>query len=149
MPIVTFYLVDELYSDGMIAGLLSDASQFYAQTLYPDVSPPPIERVRAFVSSVKPQHWMTGGKLVSGGGLQAPYFTCLALAGRPKDQMEALLSGMTDVIVRHLNCERGAVRGQIIVIDPDHWAIGGQLASAVRSGEIAARAPATKPQAGS
>lgn len=140
MPIVTFHLVEGQHSDAAIGQLLVEASHFYCDTLYAGVVPRPIERVRAFVNFVKPQHWATGGQLVSAGSGCAPYFTCLALAGRPAAQLQDLLAGFTDLLERHLDCDRSAIRGQLISIDPEHWCIGGKPASQIRAGEFAIRA---------
>jgi phenylpyruvate tautomerase PptA (4-oxalocrotonate tautomerase family) len=140
MPIVQFYLVDGQHSDESIGALLVDATYFYVDTLYPDLDPKPIERVRAFVSPVPPQQWATAGQLASDGGALAPYFTCLALAGRPVEQLQDLLAGFTDLVERHLACDRKAIRGQIISIDPAHWSIGGRPASDLRQNEVGLRA---------
>lgn len=140
MPIVNFYLVEGQHSDETIGSLLVEASHFYCDTLYREASPRPIERVRAFVTSVKPQHWATAGQLVSEGAPGAPYFTCLALSGRPVEQLQDLLEGFTDLVEKHLGCARQAVRGQVISIDPAHWSIGGKPASDVRGNEAKLRA---------
>lgn len=142
MPIVHFHLVEGRHDDAAIGALLVEASHFYVDTLYPDENPRPIERARAFASFVGPDHWATAGTLIAEGGADAPYFTCLVLAGRAPEQLARLLEGFTDLVVRHLGCERGAVRGQVIPIDPAHWSIGGRVASQVRSDEIARRAAA-------
>ncbi len=140
MPIVNFYLVEGSYTDDAIGKLLVESSQFYCDTLYTDVNPRPIERVRAFATFVKPQHWATGGRLVSGGASGAPYFTCLALTGRPVEQLQTLMAGFTDLVEKHLRCDRSAIRGQVIPIDPAHWSIAGKPASEVRSNEARLRA---------
>lgn len=140
MPIVEFHLVDGQYDDAGIATLLREASLFYAQTLYADVTPLPLARVRAFVSLVRPQHWATAGVPVAAGGTAAPYFKFLVLSGRPVAQIHALLAGFTSLIARHLDCDPALVRGQAIEISPDHWSIGGTPASHARATEIAARA---------
>lgn len=137
MPIVTFHLVEQRHDDATIARLLIDASHLYSEILSS-----PMERVRAFVSFSAPQHWAVAGKLVADGQDEAPYFTCLALAGRPVEQHHALLRGFTDLVVQHLGCRRDLVRGQVIPIDPDNWAIGGEPASFMRAAEVAARAAA-------
>src|SRR3546814_6884777 len=79
MPIVQFHLVEGRQTDASIGGLLEEATRFYAETLYPTVSPLPLDRVRAFVTLHRPQHWATAGVLAANGGADAPYFTCLAL----------------------------------------------------------------------
>lgn len=148
MPIVTFHLVEDAYEQSAVGRLLVEASEFYIDTLYPGVSPRPIERARAFVTFARPQFWATAGKLVSDGGASAPFFTCLALAGRPADQLAQLLSGFTDLVERHLCCDRALIRGQVIEIDPAHWSIGGTVASTVRSGEAQLRAAGLNANAG-
>src|SRR3546814_20272899 len=79
--------------------------------------------------------WATAGVLAANGGDDAPYFTCLALAGRPEEQLHNLLRGFTDLVEKYCGCERGRVRGQGISIEPKDWSIGGEPASAVRTGE--------------
>ena len=140
MPIVNFYLVEGQHSDDAIGCLLVEASHFYCDTLYAEANPRPIERVRALVTLVKPQHWATGGHLVSQGAPDAPYFTCLALSGRPVEQLQNLLEGFTDLVEKHLGCGRQAIRGQVLSIDPAHWSIGGKPASDVRGVEAKLRA---------
>lgn len=139
MPIVQFYLVEGAYEDAQIRSLLTESSTAYADIFYPELEPKPIERIRAFVTFIKPQYWATGGVLINEGGKAAPYFTCLALTGRPIEQLNTLLKTVTDLVVRHLRCDAAVVRGQVINIDPDHWSIGGQSASSVRSREIGER----------
>ncbi|MFM6854084.1 MAG: 4-oxalocrotonate tautomerase [Sphingopyxis sp.] len=140
MPIVNFHLIDGRHDDAAIGRLLVAASHFYVETLYPGQNPPPLDRVRAFVTPVVPGHWATAGVLASDGGADAPYFTCLTLAGRPVEQLHRLISGFTDLLVAHLACARASVRGQVLPIDPAHWGIGGAPASAVRQDEAALRA---------
>lgn len=143
MPIVQFHLVEGRQTDEAIGALLQDASRFYAETLYPQISPLPLDRVRAFVTLHRPQHWATAGITAAEGGADAPYFTCLALDGRPVEQLHQLLAGFTDLVERHCHCERAQVRGQVISIAPEHWSIGGVPASTVRAGEAASRAKGT------
>lgn len=140
MPIVQFHLVADHYPDSAIAALLEEASTFYVDTLYPTLDPRPIERVRAFVSPVPAEHFATGGRLVSLGGTAAPYFTCLSLEGRPVEQLQALLAGFTDLIERHLRCDRATIRGTVVEIAPAFWSIGGVPASQARDTEKALRA---------
>ena len=65
------------------------------------------------------------------------------LEGRPAEQRRRLLGAFTDIIVDTLRVDRRAVRGRIIQVSPDDWAIGGVPASSVRGAEIAARAGAS------
>ncbi|MBS7668976.1 tautomerase family protein [Croceicoccus gelatinilyticus] len=140
MPVVQFNLVKDRYPREAIHALLDDVSEFYAATLYPDAEKPPVERVRAFVNQVEPDLWATGGRLVSEGGQDSPYFVCLVMTGRTIEQHHALIEGFTARIVRHLGCPQDVVRGQVVPIEPDNWGIAGVPASVVRRAEIEARA---------
>lgn len=140
MPIMVLHLPKQACSQNAIAKLLGDASNVYCDALYPGVEPRPIDRVRILVLDVDDGCWATGGKLVSNGGVVAPYFTLLTLAGRPREQIDTLMNVMTDLIVQHLGCERGAVRGRVDELDPANWYIGGQPASSVRALEASRRA---------
>src|SRR3546814_15306929 len=99
------------------------------------MEPRPIGRARAFATMHAEARWATGGQPAIDGGTDAPYFTCLTLAGRPSDQHEHLLEGMTALIVKHLKVDRLVVRGRIIPVDPAHWAIGGRDRKSVVSGK--------------
>lgn len=139
MPVAQLYLVTSAYSEQAIADLLTEASSFYASALYPEMAAPPIERVRIFATAVDPAHWATGGVSVKQGGTPAPYFTCIAMKGRPAEQLDAMMAGFTDLIVRHLGCDIAMIRGRLIEIEPEHWFISGVSASQARAAEIAAR----------
>ncbi|MBT0670119.1 4-oxalocrotonate tautomerase [Novosphingobium profundi] len=140
MPVVQFHLVRDRYPKEAIHALLDDVTEFYAGTLYPEAERPPVERVRAFVNLVEPDMWATGGRLVSEGGPDSPYFTCLVLTGRSIEQHHALIEGFTGRIVKHLGCEKDRVRGQVVPIEPDNWGIAGVPAAVARRAEIEARA---------
>lgn len=139
MPVAQLYLVSSEYDPAAINALLAEASAFYAAALYPEMEHPPIERVRIFVTDIAPQHWATGGVPVSQGGKAAPYFSCIAMKGRPAERINAMMAGFTDLIVRHLGCDPATVRGRLIEIEPEHWFISGQPASQARAAEVAAR----------
>lgn len=139
MPIMQLHLPEGVCEDAAVAKLLIEASEFYCDVFYPQVSPRPIERLRAFVVPTPAHLWATGGQLVSEGGALAPYFTVLALTGRPPEQLAALMDGLTSMIVTHLGCERKAVRGQVIEIEPQNWFIAGVPAAQARANEAAQR----------
>lgn len=136
MPVLEVHLIEGRHEPAAISALLRNAIKLYVDILYPDIEPRPIERARAFATLHDDAHWATGGLLACEGGGDAPYFTCLTLAGRPNDQLHALLIGITSLIVDHLDVEQSAVRGRIIPIDPAHWSIGGTAASDARKIEI-------------
>ena len=135
MPILELHLVEGDHSPAEHAELLSRLSDRYAQVLES-----PIGRVRAYLTLHAREHWAVGG---STRVEPAPYFTAIVLEGRPVEQRHRLLAEVTDLIVEILGVERSRVRGRVIQVPPDDWAIGGVPASGARREEIAARAAAT------
>lgn len=131
MPILEVHLVEGTHGPAQHAELLAAMSARYAEVL-----DSPLARVRAYLTLHRPEHWATAGV----PGVEAPYFTAIVLEGRPVEQRQRLLGAFTDILVDVLGVERGLVRGRIIQVHPDDWAIGGVPASAMRRGEIAARA---------
>ncbi len=137
MPILTVHLVDGLHTPAQHAELLTAMSARYAEVLGS-----PVDRVRAYVTLLRPEHWATGG--VPGGAVSAPYFTAIVLEGRPAEQRRRLLADLTDLLVDVLGVDRSLVRGRIIQVHPDDWGIGGVPAGELRAAEIAARAAAAE-----
>jgi phenylpyruvate tautomerase PptA (4-oxalocrotonate tautomerase family) len=135
MPILEYHLADGHYSDTQIGALLTASSQLYAETLGS-----PIDRVRVLATLHAPQHVAVGGRLLSEGGVAAPYFHFLVLEGRPIEQCQALIAGFTELLVQTLGVERQQIRGGCWPIPPQHWGIAGIPASATRASEIQARA---------
>lgn len=133
MPVVEVHLQAGRHTPAQHAELLGALSARYAEVL-----DSPLERIRAFLTLHEPQHWATGGET----GVEAPYFTAVVLRGRPVEQRRRLIGAFTDVLVDVLGVERRLVRGRIIQVDPDDWAIAGVPAGAARRDEIAARAAA-------
>lgn len=131
MPIVEVHLVEGAHTPDQHAELLTALSARYAEVL-----DSPLPRIRAYLTLHRPEHWATGGQ----AGVEAPYFTAIVLEGRPVEQRQRLLAAFTDVLVDVLGVDRGLVRGRIIRVHPDDWAIAGVPASAARCTEIAARA---------
>ena len=131
MPILEVHLIEGSHTAAQHTGLLAALGARYAEVLE---SPP--ERIRAYLTLHRPEHWLTGGA----PGVDAPYFTALVLEGRPAEQRHRLLAALTDVLVDRLGVDRAAVRGRIVPVHPDDWGIGGVPASAARATEIAARA---------
>ncbi|MFC5138511.1 4-oxalocrotonate tautomerase family protein [Actinomycetospora rhizophila] len=140
MPVLELHLVDGDHAPDEHARLLELLSRRYAEVLES-----PLERVRAYLTLHAREHWAVGG---STGAAPAPYFTAIVLEGRPVEQRHRLLAEVTDLIVGVLGVERSRVRGRIIQVPPDDWAIGGVPASGARRDEIAARAAATGSPAG-
>lgn len=134
MPILEVHVVDGDHSPAQHAQLLELMSRRYAEVLES-----PLERVRAYVTVHAREHWATAGET---DGEPAPYFTAIVLEGRPVEQRHRLLAEFTDLVVEILSVTRSRVRGRVIQVPPDDWAIGGVPASGVRRDEIAARAAA-------
>ena len=132
MPILEVHLVEGRHSAAQHTELLTAMSVRYAEVLES-----PVERVRAYLTLHRPEHWATGGIPAAAGS--APYFTAIVLQGRPAEQRARLLAAFTDILVDVLGADRRLIRGRIIQVHPDDWAIGGVPASAARSSEVAAR----------
>jgi 4-oxalocrotonate tautomerase family enzyme len=130
MPILEVHLVEGMHTPSQHTELLRSLSARYAEVLES-----PIERVRAYLTLHRPEHWVVGGE----PGRAAPYFTAIVLEGRPAEQRRRLLGAFTDILVDVLGVERRDVRGRIIQVPPEDWGIGGIPASAARRDEIAAR----------
>ena len=64
MPIMQLHLPEGVCDDAAVAKLLVEASEFYCDIFYPQVTPRPIERVRAFVAAL--EAWVIGALARSG-----------------------------------------------------------------------------------
>ncbi|MDM3975289.1 tautomerase family protein [Mycobacterium marseillense] len=137
MPIVTFHLIEDRYAPECLEELLDRASSVYAQVLAS-----PIDRVRAFIVAYRPEYATVSGVTVSRGAEPAPYFEFLVLRGRPVSERHALLAAFTDLLSDLLGARRDLIRGRVVQLDPDDWAIAGVPATAARESEIQARATA-------
>jgi phenylpyruvate tautomerase PptA (4-oxalocrotonate tautomerase family) len=66
MPILEVHLVEGRHTPAQHAALLTAMSTRYAQVLES-----PVERIRAYLTLHRPEHWATGGE----PGVEAAYFT--------------------------------------------------------------------------
>ena len=137
MPILNVHLVDGLHTPQQHERLLAEMSARYAEVL-----DSPIDRVRAYLTMHRPEHWATAGVPATAEPVSAPYFTAIVLAGRPVEQRHRLLAELTDILVEELGVRRELIRGHIVQVHPDDWAIGGVPAALRRADEIAARSAA-------
>ncbi|MEV8195381.1 tautomerase family protein [Rhodococcus pyridinivorans] len=135
MPVAHFHLVDGVYTSDQHRRLLIEASRAYAEVLGA-----PMDRVRMFIVRYSPEDVATAGTIVSDGGVAAPYFTAVVLAGRPVEQRQELAARFTNLIVEILGSTKEPVRGRIIEVDPENWSIAGTSAATLRADEIATRA---------
>ena len=133
MPVAHFHLPAATFAAEAVRGLLTRTSWTYARVLEC-----PIERVRVYLVEYTPEQVAVAG-VVATESTPAPYFTAIVMSGRSAAQRQRLLSGFTDDIVDVLGCDRALVRGQIIEVHPENWAIGGASASQTRTAEIASR----------
>lgn len=134
MPVAHVHLVADTYPAERF-----EEFQAGVTALYCEVLSSPAERVRVFVVEYPAAHVMVGGQQVTSSDAAAPYFTMRVLAGRPVQQGRALLKGVTDLLVNVLGYERSLIRGELVELNPEHWAIGGRIAAEARSAEIRAR----------
>jgi phenylpyruvate tautomerase PptA (4-oxalocrotonate tautomerase family) len=135
MPILNVHLVDGMHTSQQHERLLTAMSARYAEVLES-----PIDRVRAYLTLHRPEHWATAGVPAAAEPVSAPYFTAIVLEGRPVRQRQRLLAEFTDILVEELGVRRELVRGRIVQVHPDDWAIGGVPAAVARRDEVAARA---------
>jgi phenylpyruvate tautomerase PptA (4-oxalocrotonate tautomerase family) len=143
MPVVEFHLLAGQADAAQCERLLVEGTARYAEVL---ASPP--ERVRAFITVREPHLVAVGGVPASRSGVHAPYVTCLMLQGRPVDQGPAALAALTDLLVEVLGVPRELVRGQVLWVAPQDWAIGGIPAAEVRAEEVQGRRRGGEPAAG-
>lgn len=133
MPVAHFHLPAATFAAEALRELLTRTSWTYARVLEC-----PIERIRVYLVEYTPEQVAVAGVIAS-MSTPAPYFSAIVLSGRSAAQRQRLLSGFTDDIVDVLGCDRTLVRGQILEVHPENWAIGGASASQVRAAEIASR----------
>jgi phenylpyruvate tautomerase PptA (4-oxalocrotonate tautomerase family) len=141
MPIVEYRLVAGRHDDADIDILLRRSCALLAEVL-----DTPIDRTRAFAHEVRPGLASVGGEAVRRGVDEAPFFSFFLLDGRPLEQRQVLLAGFTDLLVECLGADRERVRGCVIIVSPDDWAIAGVPASQARRAEVGARARAAAPE---
>ena len=137
MPVLNYHLVDGQYTQAQHERLLLDSSRLFAEVLQC-----PIDRIRVFIDLHRPELFAVGGQLVSDTDARTPYFTFIVLEGRALGDRQKLLAGFTDIVVDVLGVDRGLVRGGIVPVAPENWAIGGEPASRKRADEVRARAEA-------
>lgn len=133
MPIAHLHIVDPTPEQRV--ELLKRASHAYAE-----VFESPVDRVRVFLHAYPADCAAVGGVPVSEGGTASPFFSLLAMGGRPIDQQQRAIVAFTDLIEEVLGVDRSVIRGMVTEVNPDTWGIAGEPASKVRAAEIAARA---------
>jgi 4-oxalocrotonate tautomerase family enzyme len=128
-----------------LQAVVRQVSEFMARVLQ---APP--ERLEVWITEVDPDLWGVRGVPASEllrtqpmSAVEMPFVQLVLLEGRPVEQHHALITGITDVLVRVLGAERDRIRVHSADADPDKWGIGGQPASVIRAAEIAARRRST------
>ena len=133
MPIAHFHVVESTREQRR--RLIEAATAAYATTFES-----PVERIRIFVHDYPGDAVGVGGRSIADGAGHAPFFTALAMAGRPLQQRQAILREFTAILAEVFEVDRSVVRGYVIECAPENWGIGGEPASVLRAAEIAARA---------
>lgn len=119
------------------AELIRTASEIYASAMES-----PVDRVRVFVHSYEPDSMAVGGVSVADGAPVTPYFEAIAFEGRRPEQYTDLLARMSQALADVCGVDLAVVRGRVLKVSPEDWAIAGVPASVVRKAEIEARAAA-------
>ncbi|HEX6056120.1 MAG TPA: tautomerase family protein [Intrasporangium sp.] len=132
MPVAHLHVVDPTPEQRRRLG--DEATRIYAEALKS-----PIDRIRVYVVSHRRDEVTVGGVSAADGGLPAPFFTAVVLAGRPVEQRHKIMRRLSALLAEVMGVEIAAVRGRIIRCEPEDWAIAGEPASVVRASEIAAR----------
>jgi 4-oxalocrotonate tautomerase family enzyme len=106
----------------------------------------PADRLEVWITEVDPDLWGVAGVPASEllrdqplSAVEMPFVQLALLQGRPLAQHHALITEITDILVRVLGSDRDRIRVHGTEADPDKWGIGGQPASVRRAAEIAAR----------
>ena len=133
MPVVQFHLVENQLSPSECEDLVRKASAFFAKALEA-----PLERIRVFISFYAPNRVGVAGEPISQSGQFAPYFECIVLSSRTKEQRHYIMQGLTALIVEATGADLKRVRGYCRRVDPDDWYISGEPASLVRQAEVSA-----------
>lgn len=132
MPIAHFHLVEP--TPEQQREVLVRATEVYA-----DVFESPVDRIRIFIHTYSATAAAVGGVPVAEGAAASPFFICLAMGGRPIEQQQRAIAGMTDMLEEVLGVERSVIRGLVTEVNPETWGIAGEPASKIRAAEIAAR----------
>lgn len=133
MPIAHLHVIDP--TPEQKRELLQRASEAYAEAFES-----PVERVRVFIHAYPADCAAVGGIPVSEGAPPAPFFSLLAMGGRPIEQQQRAVKVFTDLLEDVLGVDRSLIRGMVTEANPDTWGIAGEPASKVRAAELAARA---------
>lgn len=133
MPIAHFHLINP--TPEQQREILLRATQAYAE-----VFESPLDRVRIFIQTYPATAAAVGGVSVAEGAPASPFFSCLAMGGRPIEQQQRALVALTDVLEEVLGVDRSIIRGTVTEVNPETWGIAGEPASKIRAAEIAARA---------
>lgn len=109
----------------------------------------PKDRLIVWITENDPELWAIGGlpasEVLAEGerrSLEIPFVQMVLMEGRPKEQLHAVMAGITEVIARATGSDIGRIRVHVAAAQPDTWSIGGVPAAVARAAELAARARA-------
>ena len=110
----------------------------------------PKERLIVWITENDPDLWAIGGipagEAFAEGDrrtLETPFVQMVLMEGRPKEQLHAVMAGISEVVSRATGIDIGRVRVHVAPAQPDTWSIGGVPAAVARAAELAARARAS------
>jgi 4-oxalocrotonate tautomerase family enzyme len=109
----------------------------------------PKDRLIVWITENDPDLWAIGGlpasEVLAEGDrrtLEIPFVQMVLMEGRPKEQIHAVMAGITEVVSRATGIDIGRIRVHVAPAQPDTWSIGGVPAAVARAAELAARARA-------
>lgn len=109
----------------------------------------PTDRLIVWITENDPDLWAIGGlpasEVLAEGDrrtLEIPFIQMVLMEGRPKEQIHAVMAGITEVVSRATGIDIGRIRVHVAPAQPDTWSIGGVPAAVARAAELAARARA-------
>lgn len=109
----------------------------------------PKDRLIVWITENDLDLWAIGGlpasEVLADGerpSLEIPFVQMVLMEGRPKEQLQAVMAGISEVIARATGIDIGRIRVHVAAAQPDTWSIGGVPAAVARAAELAARARA-------
>lgn len=109
----------------------------------------PKDRLIVWITENDPDLWAIGGIPATEAfaeadrrSLEIPFVQMVMMEGRPKEQLHAVMAGISEVVSRATGIDIGRIRVHVASAQPDTWSIGGVPAAVARAAELAARARA-------
>lgn len=136
MPVVTFYLVANSYTDTQYERLATESCHILAEVL-----DTPIDRTRAFISLYPRGLAAVAGEMLPEGSGGAPFFHFYIGSRRPKEHRPVVLARLTDLLVDALGVDRSLIRGYADPTEAEDWGVAGVPLNLARAAEFQPAAP--------